>query len=122
MSSGKVEASIANIVNDLPAVSWQQIIYEAITNAIQAKATEIKINFLHNDTTLDIGKAIHQKQEREGWGAKIIKQLSRDLRNDFPKEKGFSERNIMFMLRFYKEYQDIEIVKLPVSQLRRQVK
>jgi hypothetical protein len=55
MSSGKVEASIPNIVNDLPAVSWQQIIYEAITNAIQAKATEIKINFVHNDNTLDIG-------------------------------------------------------------------
>jgi len=55
MSSGKVEASIANIVNDLPDVSWKQIIYEAITNAIQAKATEIKINFLHKDNTLDIG-------------------------------------------------------------------
>jgi len=30
MSSGKVEASIANIVNDLPNVNWQQIIYEDI--------------------------------------------------------------------------------------------
>jgi len=55
MSSGKVEASIENIVNDLPDVSWQQIIYEAITNAIQAKATEIKINFIYKDNnTLDI--------------------------------------------------------------------
>jgi len=63
----------------------------------------------------NIGREIYQKQNQEGWGAKIIKQLSRDLKNDFPKEKGFSERNIMFMLRFYKEYQDIEIVKQPVS-------
>ena len=63
----------------------------------------------------NIGREIYQKQKQEGWGAKIIKQLSSDLKNDFPKEKGFSERNIMFMLRFYKEYQDIEIVKQPVS-------
>ena len=58
MSSGKVEASIANIVNDLPPVNWQQIIYEAITNAIQAKATEIKINFLYQDNTLDISNKL----------------------------------------------------------------
>jgi predicted nuclease of restriction endonuclease-like (RecB) superfamily len=63
----------------------------------------------------NIGREIYQKKKQEGWGAKIIKQLSNDLKNDFPKEKGFSERNIMFMLRFYKEYQDIEIVKQPVS-------
>jgi predicted nuclease of restriction endonuclease-like (RecB) superfamily len=63
----------------------------------------------------NIGREIYQKQQQEGWGAKIIKQLSSDLKNDFPQEKGFSERNIMFMLRFYKEYPEIEIVKQPVS-------
>ena len=63
----------------------------------------------------NIGKQIYLKKEQEGWGAKIIKQLSLDLQNELPKVKGFSERNIMFMLRFYKEYSEIEIVKQPVS-------
>ena len=62
-----------------------------------------------------IGKRINEKQKEEGWGAKVIKRLSSDLKNELPKVKGFSERNIMFMLRFYKEYADNEIVKLPVS-------
>ena len=63
----------------------------------------------------NIGKQIHLKKEQEGWGSKIIKQLSLDLKNALPNIKGFSERNIMFMLRFYKEYHDVEIVKQPVS-------
>ncbi|CAA6802429.1 MAG: FIG074102: hypothetical protein [uncultured Sulfurovum sp.] len=62
-----------------------------------------------------IGKSINQKQKAEGWGSKVIKRLSSDLKNELPKVKGFSERNIMFMLRFYKEYAENEIVKLPVS-------
>jgi len=64
----------------------------------------------------NIGKQIYLKKEQEGWGEKIIKQLSLDLKNELPKVKGFSERNIMFMLRFYKEYSEIEIVKQPVAQ------
>jgi len=62
-----------------------------------------------------IGKAIYEKQKKEGWGSKVIQKLSLDLKTELPKVKGFSERNIMFMLRFYKEYADNEIVKLPVS-------
>jgi len=85
----------------------------------QIKISQIRaINSVNSEMIIlyyNIGKQINQKQKQEGWGSKIIKQLSSDLKNDFPKEKGFSERNIMFMLRFYKEYQNIEIVKQPVS-------
>jgi len=44
MQSGKVIASIETIVNDLKPITWKQVLYEAVTNAIQADATEIKIN------------------------------------------------------------------------------
>ena len=85
----------------------------------QIRTSQIKAINSVNQTLIvlyyNIGKKIYKKQKQEGWGAKIIKQLSIDLKNDFPDEKGFSERNIMFMLRFYKEYKDIEIVKQPVS-------
>ena len=43
--SGKVEASIKDIVNDLQDVRWEQIVFEAVTNSLQANATNINIEF-----------------------------------------------------------------------------
>lgn len=47
-----------------------------------------------------IGKAILEKQEVEGWGAKVIDRMSKDLCNEFPDMKGFSARNIKYMRKF----------------------
>lgn len=54
----------------------------------------------------DIGRMIHQRQQKEGWGAAVIPRLSRELRNELPEVKGFSERNIKSMLAFYRAYPD----------------
>jgi len=46
---GNAIVSIKNIVDDLPSkINWEQAIYEAITNSIQANATDIKINFIQD--------------------------------------------------------------------------
>lgn len=52
----------------------------------------------------DIGALIEQRQKREGWGTAVIPRLAKDLHNELPEEKGFSERNIKRMLAFYREY------------------
>ncbi|MFP1872756.1 YhcG family protein [Lonsdalea quercina] len=52
----------------------------------------------------DIGALIDQRQKQEGWGAAVIPRLAKDLHNELPEEKGFSERNIKRMLAFYREY------------------
>jgi len=39
----------------------------------------------------DIGWIIHDRQKREGWGVAIIPRLSRELHNELPDIKGFSE-------------------------------
>ena len=52
----------------------------------------------------DIGRIIDERQQQEGWGARVIPRLARDIRNELPELKGFSERNIKRMLRFYREY------------------
>jgi len=57
---------------------------------------------------LDIGRMIHKRQQQEGWSAAIIPHLSRDLRNELPEVKGFSERNLGRMLAFFRNYQNIE--------------
>ena len=52
----------------------------------------------------DIGCLIHQRQKDEGWGSGIIPRLAKDITNELPEIKGFSERNLKRMLRFYREY------------------
>ena len=70
------------------------------------------INLYHH-----IGNIILQSQEKAGWGAKIIDQLSRDLRKEFPEMKGFSTRNLKYMRKFAKAYPDIEFVQQVAAQL-----
>ena len=67
----------------------------------------------------DIGRMIQERQDHEGWGTAVIPRLSRDIRNELPEAKGFSERNIKRMLRFYREYPNIlPIVPQAVAQLQ----
>jgi len=65
----------------------------------------------------DIGRMIHQKQQLEGWGRGIIPRLARDIRNELPEVKGFSERNIGYMIRFFREYGDPPILQQPAAKL-----
>ena len=46
----------------------------------------------------------------------MIPRLGRDLHNELPKEKGFSERNIKRMLAFYREYPHLDFVPQAVAQ------
>ena len=65
----------------------------------------------------DIGRMIHERQQREGWGAKVIPQLSRDIRNELPEVKGFSKRNIGYMIQFAREYDSSVNLQQPVAKL-----
>ena len=47
-----------------------------------------------------IGHDILERQQRLGWGAKVIDRLARDLKADFPDMRGFSSRNLKYMAYF----------------------
>ncbi|MBI1850349.1 MAG: DUF1016 domain-containing protein [Planctomycetes bacterium] len=64
----------------------------------------------------DIGRRILERQERLGWGAKVIDRLSADLREAYPDMRGLSPRNL-FMRSFAAAYPERGIVKQVVSQL-----
>ncbi|WP_151194241.1 YhcG family protein [Cysteiniphilum sp. JM-1] len=70
------------------------------------------INLYHH-----IGNIILQSQEKEGWGAKIINQLSMDLRAEFPDMKGFSPQNLKYMRKFAEEFSQTEIGQQAVDQI-----
>ena len=68
----------------------------------------------------DIGRMIEDRQRQQGWGAGVIPRLSRELHNELPEVKGFSERNIKRMLAFYRAYADVPVfVPQPVAQIQR---
>jgi predicted nuclease of restriction endonuclease-like (RecB) superfamily len=52
----------------------------------------------------DIGRLIDGRQRQEGWGAAVIPRLARELKNELPELKGFSERNIDRMIAFFRAY------------------
>ena len=60
---------------------------------------------------------LHQRQQQKGWGAAVIPRLSRDLRNELPETKGFSERNIGRMIAFYRAYPTLgDFLPQPVAK------
>ena len=64
-----------------------------------------------------IGKAILEKQEEEGWGAKVIDRMAKDLKEAFPDLSGFSPRNIKYMRKFALCWPDYEFVQRVVAQI-----
>jgi len=67
----------------------------------------------------EIGSRIFIKQERQGWGAKTIENLAKDIKLSFPDMKGFSLTNIKYMVQFAKEYPDFQISQQVVGQIPR---
>ena len=64
-----------------------------------------------------IGNEILTRQDAEGWGAKIIDRLSRDLLREFPDMKGFSVRNLKYMRRFAATWRDSTFVQQVAAQI-----
>lgn len=64
-----------------------------------------------------IGRDILARQDREGWGSKVIERLAQDLRNAFPDMKGFSPRNLKYMRAFAEAWPDAGFVQQAAAQL-----
>lgn len=64
-----------------------------------------------------IGKEILARQDQEGWGAKVIDRLAKDLRSEFPGQQGLSPRNLKYMRALAEAWPDESIVQEPLAQL-----
>ena len=65
----------------------------------------------------EIGQTILQRQDAEGWGAKVVDRLAGDLRAAFPTMKGFSSSNLKYMRFFAERCPDFRIGQQPADQL-----
>ena len=65
-----------------------------------------------------LGNDIIQKQKEQGWGAKVIDQLSVDLQKRYGGDSGYSSRNLGYMKNFAKEYPDFPFLQVPLAKLQ----
>ena len=97
--------------------------YSALLNSVKARIrqAQIKASLSVNAEMIllywDIGRIIYERQQEKGWGARVIPRLAKDIRNDMPEVKGFSERNIGYMIRFAREYESLPILQQAVAKL-----
>jgi predicted nuclease of restriction endonuclease-like (RecB) superfamily len=64
-----------------------------------------------------IGRDILDRQQQQGWGAKVIDRLAKDLQKEFPEVKGFSSRNLKYMRSFAESYPEEPIVQQLAAQI-----
>ena len=51
-----------------------------------------------------VGLFILYLQKKEGWGSKVIDNLSKAIRSQYSDKKGYSTRNLIYMCQFAKAY------------------
>ena len=57
-----------------------------------------------------VGHFILYLQKKEGWGSKVIDNLSKAIRSKYPDKKGYSRRNLFYMCQFASAY-PLEVMK-----------
>ena len=86
-------------------------IHDAQQRAAQALNLELVVLYWK------IGNAILERQDRQGWGSKVIDRLSHDLRTAFPDMQGFSVRNLKYMRAFALGWPDLSFVQQVLHKL-----
>lgn len=89
----------------------KQRIYSSQQKAVLAVNSQLVLLYWQ------IGNEILQRQKLQAWGTKVIEQLSKDLRKEFPDMKGFSRTNLLYMRAFANSWTKNEIVQAPLGQL-----
>lgn len=64
-----------------------------------------------------IGRDIVLRQQEQGWGAKVIDRLARDLKDAFPDMRGWSSSNLKYMRFFAQHCPDGKFGQQPADQL-----
>lgn len=89
---------------NLNETEYAEILNQAILQIKSSRAIIAKqINSTVNSVYWGLGRLLYEKHLEEGYGSSVVKQLSIDLKNEFP-DMGLSPRNLWHMKRFYEPY------------------
>ncbi|MFD6176178.1 MULTISPECIES: DUF1016 N-terminal domain-containing protein [unclassified Isoptericola] len=88
----------------------------------RVRATQLRAARAANTEVLrlywSIGRDILERQEQADWGAKVVTRLAADLKREFPDQRGWSRRNLLYMRRAAEVWPtEAEFVQQAVAQL-----
>jgi len=106
-------------MSDLQTTEYKEFIKRIKLKARQAQIrASVRVNSTLIEFYWELGEEIVLKQKNTNWGSGFLKNMSRDLMDEFPEVKGFSKRNLEFIRKWYLYYsQKDSITKQVVSQL-----
>jgi predicted nuclease of restriction endonuclease-like (RecB) superfamily len=110
-------------MSDASTLFPQDESYFKLLNSLkqQIRSAQVKAALAVNQELITlywhIGQEILLKQQTEGWGAKIITRLAKDLKREFPDVKGFSRSNLKYMRAFAEAYPDWQIGQQLAGQI-----
>ena len=88
----------------------------------KVRSSQIKAAIAVNSALInfywELGKMISEKENV--WGSKLIEQVAKDLKIEFPEIKGLSRSNLFYAKQFYVFYKD-PIVQQVVGQIPQQL-
>jgi predicted nuclease of restriction endonuclease-like (RecB) superfamily len=98
---------------------WYPDLLASVTDRVTAgrRRAVIAVNHELVATYWAVGREILDRQDQQGWGAKVIDRLSTDLRERFPDARGYSPRNLKYMRAFAAAWPEEAIVQPPLAQL-----
>jgi len=106
MSLTKKHTEYINWVNEL----------KTLIQRTQIKAS-ISVNRELMSLYWTIGKSISEKVNTANWGSSVVEELSKDLKEEFPNQKGFSRSNLFSMKKWFEFYSQSEIDIEKIQQL-----
>jgi len=110
MSLTKKHTEYINWVNEL----------KTLIQRTQIKAS-ISVNRELMSLYWTIGKSISEKVNTANWGSSVVEELSKDLKEEFPNQKGFSRSNLFSMKKWFEFYSQSEIDIEKIQQLVGQI-
>lgn len=88
----------AQATTDGPPTGYASLLHDIKS---EIAAAQVRVYRVVNSELIShywrIGSIILDRQQREGWGAKVVDQLSVDLRTSFPGQRGYSRRSLSYM-------------------------
>jgi predicted nuclease of restriction endonuclease-like (RecB) superfamily len=103
---------------ELHSKTYAQLLQDLKTEISQARIrAHLSVNKEMIRLYWSIGNQILERQKAEGWGTKVIENISKDLRSEFPEMKGLSAQNLKYMRKFAEEYALNEIGQQAVDQI-----
>lgn len=76
---------------------------------LKVRSSQIKAAIAVNSALIifywELGQMISEKIKKSNWGDKILENVSKDLKEEFPEMKGFSVTNLKYAKQFYEYFQ-----------------